>query len=191
MENKGKKVSLQLFEETARNNGYEVFTPDEVASYCKEGIMKSRANELTAEEKEAFVADVMYLQKAVCADEEGKDVIRFYRPKQVEWETAADGTVMKGLEGVYRDTPECGRTKAMKSKQRLQIGTSTLYGSMQRMFSWKSCMVYLTQNGSGKSLAKNLFVHLNGKQRKSDRWTISYRVRFIRMSSKAAAAMQQ
>ena len=32
MENKGKKVSLQLFEETARNNGYEVFTPDEVAS---------------------------------------------------------------------------------------------------------------------------------------------------------------
>lgn len=106
MENKGKKVSLQLFEETARNNGYEVFTPDEVASYYKEGIMKSRANELTAEEKEAFVADVMYLQKAVCADEEGKDVIRFYRPKQVEWETAADGTVMKGLEGVYRDTPE-------------------------------------------------------------------------------------
>ena len=100
MENKGKKVSLQLFEETARNNGYEVFTPDEVASYYKEGIMKSRANELTAEEKEAFVADVMYLQKAVCADEEGKDVIRFYRPKQVEWETAADGTVMKGLEGV-------------------------------------------------------------------------------------------
>ena len=99
MENKGKKVSLQLFEETARNNGYEVFTPDEVASYYKEGIMKSRANELTAEEKEAFVADVMYLQKAVCADEEGKDVIRFYRPKQVEWETAADGTVMKGLEG--------------------------------------------------------------------------------------------
>lgn len=106
MENKGKKVSLQLFEETARNNGYEVFTPDEVASYYKEGIMKSRANELTAEEKEAFVADVMYLQKAVCADEEGKDVIRFYRPKQVEWETAADGTVMKGLEGVYLDTPE-------------------------------------------------------------------------------------
>lgn len=52
------------------------------------------------------MADVMYLQKAVCADEEGKDVIRFYRPKQVEWETAADGTVMKGLEGVYRDTPE-------------------------------------------------------------------------------------
>lgn len=105
MENKGKKVSLQLFEETARNNGYEVFTPDEVASYYKEGIMKSRANELTAEEKEAFVADVMYLQKAVCWDGE-KDVIRYFRKSQVAWEEAEDGTILKGFEGVYLDTPE-------------------------------------------------------------------------------------
>ena len=43
MENKGKKVSLQLFEETARNNGYEVFTPDEVASYYKEGIIDRKS----------------------------------------------------------------------------------------------------------------------------------------------------
>lgn len=106
MENKNKKVSLAMFEETAANNGYEVFTSEEVSSYYKEGLMKSRSGELSDQEKEAFVADVMYLQKAVCSDEQNKDVLRYYRKKQVAWEQAADGTIMKGLEGVYLDTPE-------------------------------------------------------------------------------------
>lgn len=106
MENKNKKVSLAMFEETTANNGYEVFTPEEVSSYYKEGLMKSRSGELSDQEKEAFVADVMYLQKAVCLDEQNKDVLRYYRKKQVAWEQAADGTIMKGLEGVYLDTPE-------------------------------------------------------------------------------------
>lgn len=102
----GKKISLATFEQVAVDNGYEVFTPEEVASYYKEGLMKSRSGELSDQEKEAFIADVMYLQKAVCSDEENKDVLRYYRKKQVAWEQAADGTIMKGLEGVYLDTPE-------------------------------------------------------------------------------------
>lgn len=106
MENKSKKVSLAMFEETAVNNGYEVFTPEEVANYYREGLMKSRSGELSGQEKEAFVADVMYLQKAVCSDEENKNVLRYYRKKQVAWEEAEDGTILKGFEGVYLDTPE-------------------------------------------------------------------------------------
>lgn len=105
MENQ-KKVSLELFEQTARDNGYEVFTPEEVASYYKEGLMKSQANKLSEEAKKEFVADMMYLQKAVCSDAEGKQVIRYFRKEQVDWEKTEDGVILKGIEGVYKDTPE-------------------------------------------------------------------------------------
>lgn len=111
MENKNIKVSLAQFEETAVNNGYEIFTADEVAGYYKEGIMKSRSGELSDNERESFVADIMYLQKAICVDSDGKDAVRYFRKSQVAWEQAEDGTIMKGLEGVYLDTPENRRLK--------------------------------------------------------------------------------
>lgn len=106
MENKGKKVSLQLFEETARNNGYEVFTPEEVAAYYKEGLMKSMVGQMDSANKEEFVSDIMHLQKAVVIDENGKETVRYYRKAQVKWEETANGIILKGLEGVYTDTPE-------------------------------------------------------------------------------------
>lgn len=100
-----KMPTLSQFEQVARDNGYEVFTPEEIASYVKEGIMKSRSNELSELEKENFVSDMMYLQKAVVSDN-GTPVTRYYRKEQVKWEVAEDGTILKGIEGVYLDTPE-------------------------------------------------------------------------------------
>lgn len=105
MEKGKKKVPLELFQETAHSNGYEVFTSDEVASFYKEGMMKSRSGQLSDAEIDEFIAEAMYLQKAVCCDKEGKDVIMYYRPEQVEWEVTDSGTVLKGLEGVFKDTP--------------------------------------------------------------------------------------
>ena len=105
MINKMKMPTLSQFEQVARDNGYEVFTPEEIASYVKEGIMKSRSNELSELEKENFVSDMMYLQKAIVLDN-GTPVTRYYRKEQVKWEVAEDGTILKGIEGVYLDTPE-------------------------------------------------------------------------------------
>lgn len=106
MSKANKIVPIALFEETARNNGYEIFTAEEMADYFKSGIMKSRAGEMTEVERDEFVADTMYIQKAICVGENGKQVTRYYRKEQVAWEVAADGTVLKGIEGTYKDTPE-------------------------------------------------------------------------------------
>ena len=67
-----KKISLATFEQVAADNGYEVFTAEEVAAYYKDGLQKSMKNELTSDEKELFAADIAFLQKAICIDENGK-----------------------------------------------------------------------------------------------------------------------
>lgn len=100
-----KFASLATFEKVAAENGYEVFTAEEIAAYYKDGLRKSINNELTNEEKEIFTADIAFLQKSICHDENGKEVVRYYRPEQVKWEQAEDGTILKGIEGVYLDTP--------------------------------------------------------------------------------------
>lgn len=98
-----KKIArLGLFEQTARENGYEIFTEAEIADYAKEGLMKSQKAEMSPEERDEFVADMMYIQKAICVDDEGKEVIRYYRKAQVNWES----DLMKGIEGTYADTAE-------------------------------------------------------------------------------------
>lgn len=101
-----KIVPVALFEETAQKNGFEVFTAEEMAEYYRNGLMKSRSGEMTDVERDEFVADTMYIQKAICMGEDGKEVTRYYRKEQVAWEVAADGTVLKGIEGTYKDTPE-------------------------------------------------------------------------------------
>ena len=100
------KVTLKAFEQVARNNDYEVFTPEEVAAYYKEGLMKSMAGQMDSANKEEFVSDIMHLQKAVVSDENGKETVRYYRKAQVKWEETANGIILKGLEGVYTDAPE-------------------------------------------------------------------------------------
>ena len=106
-----KKVTLKAFEEVASKNGYEVFTPEEIASYYKEGLAKSINCQMASTEKEEFASDIIGLQKAVVSDENGKETVRYYRKKQVEWETSQDGTILKGIEGIYLDTPENRRLK--------------------------------------------------------------------------------
>ena len=101
-----KKIEVAKFEQVAAANGYEVFTAQQIGEYCKEGLMKSRSGNMTAEERENFTTDMMYLQKAICVDENGKEVIRYYRKQQVKWEETPDGTILKGIEGVYLNTPE-------------------------------------------------------------------------------------
>lgn len=100
-----KKISLATFEQVAADNGYEVFTAEEVAAYYKDGLQKSINNELTPDEKEVFAADIAFLQKAICHDEEGKEVTRYFRPEQVNWEKTEDGVLLKGIAGVFADTP--------------------------------------------------------------------------------------
>lgn len=100
-----KKISLATFEQVAADNGYEVFTAEEVAAYYKDGLQKSMKNELTSDEKELFAADIAFLQKAVCVDENGKEVTRYFRPEQVNWEKTEDGVLLKGIAGVFADTP--------------------------------------------------------------------------------------
>lgn len=106
-----KIVTLKAFEEVASKNGYEVFTAEKVASYYKEGLMKSMSGQMGFTEKEEFASDIIGLQKAVVSDENGKETVRYYRKKQVEWETSQDGTILKGIEGIYLDTPENRRLK--------------------------------------------------------------------------------
>jgi len=99
------KLPLAKFEEVAADNGYEVFTPEEIAAYYKDNLQKSKAGDLSPAEKEIFTADITTLCKAVCVTEDGKEVVRYYRPAQVGWERTEDGTLLKGIEGVYLDTP--------------------------------------------------------------------------------------
>lgn len=109
--NKQKRVSLSQFEEVASKNGYEVFTKEEIADYAKENLLKSQSGRLSQEEKDSFTTDMMFLQKAIVIDDSGKEVTRYYRKEQVAWEKAENGVLMKGLEGVYLDTPENRRLK--------------------------------------------------------------------------------
>ena len=55
------KFPKEKFEQLAAENGYEVFTPDQIASYYREGIQKSMSNEMSEAEKKEFVTDCMYL----------------------------------------------------------------------------------------------------------------------------------
>lgn len=99
------KFSKEKFEQVAAENGYEVFTAEEVASYYKEGIQKSLNEQMSENEKKEFVADCMSLAKAILVDGGGKESTVYYRKSQVNWEKAEDGTIMKGVAGVYADTP--------------------------------------------------------------------------------------
>ena len=101
-----KKILLSTFEKTAADNGYEVFTAEEIASYYREGLQKSMKNELSQAEKNEFATDIAFLQKAVCIDEAGNEVVRYFRKSQVNFDRAEDGSIMKSLKGTYADTPE-------------------------------------------------------------------------------------
>lgn len=99
------KFNKEKFEQVAAENGYEVFTAEDIASYYKDGIQKSLNEQMSENEKKEFVADCMSLAKAVLVDGEGKESTVYYRKSQVNWEKAEDGTIMKGVAGVYADTP--------------------------------------------------------------------------------------
>lgn len=99
------KFSKEKFEQVAAENGYEVFTAEDIASYYKEGIQKSLNEQMSENEKKEFVADCMFLAKAILVDGEGNESTVYYRKSQVNWEKAEDGTIMKGVAGVYADTP--------------------------------------------------------------------------------------
>lgn len=95
----------EKFEQIAAENGYEVFTSEQIASYYKEGIKKSINDQMSEAEKKDFVTDCMYLSKAVLVDKDGTESTVYFRKSQVDWEKAEDGTIMKGVAGVYADTP--------------------------------------------------------------------------------------
>lgn len=99
------KFSKEKFEQVAAENGYEVFTAEDIASYYKDGIQKSLNEQMSENEKKEFIADCMSLAKAILVDGEGKESTVYYRKSQVNWEKAEDGTIMKGVAGVYADTP--------------------------------------------------------------------------------------
>lgn len=99
------KFSKEKFEQVAAENGYEVFTAEDIASYYKDGIQKSLNEQMSENEKKEFIADCMSLAKAILVDDEGKESTVYYRKSQVNWEKAEDGTIMKGVAGVYADTP--------------------------------------------------------------------------------------
>lgn len=99
------KFNKEKFESVVAEHDFEVFSPEEVASFYKEGVMKSAQNELTDDEKKEFVADCMSLSKAIVVDNDGKESLVYFRKSQVNWETSEDGVLMKGVAGVYADTP--------------------------------------------------------------------------------------
>lgn len=99
------KFNKEKFEQVSAENGYEVFTAEDIASYYKDGIQKSLNEQMSENEKKEFIADCMSLAKAILVDGEGKESTVYYRKSQVNWEKAEDGTVMKGVAGVYADTP--------------------------------------------------------------------------------------
>lgn len=106
MDKRTRNISTSEFERVAVQNGYEFFTAEEVASYYREGIQKSMKGELSQAEKDEFVGDIRGLQKAICMDENGNAVTYYYRKSQIKWNVAADGTILKGIAGVYADTAE-------------------------------------------------------------------------------------
>lgn len=95
----------EKFEQIAAENGYEVFTSEQIASYYKEGIQKSMNDQMSESEKKEFITDCMYLSKAVLVDKDGAESTVYFRKSQVDWEKAEDGTIMKGVAGVYANTP--------------------------------------------------------------------------------------
>lgn len=98
------KFQKDQFDQHVANGNYEVFTPEEVAVYYKDGIIKSLNGELQGDEKKEFVADCMSLNKAVLVDGD-KETTVYFRKSVVSWEVAEDGTIMKGIAGVYADVP--------------------------------------------------------------------------------------
>ena len=99
------KFPKEKFEQIAAENGYEVFTPEQIASYYRDGIQKSMKDEMSDGEKKEFITDCMFLSKAVLVDKDGAESTVYFRKSQVDWEKAEDGIIMKGVAGVYADTP--------------------------------------------------------------------------------------
>lgn len=117
MNNKNLTVSLSKFTETAMENGYEILTPKEVSAFYKENISKSISNELSDEEKDEFVANVTYLQKAICIESDGTEVIRYYRKEPIALSMIVDDNdVIKSVSGLYLDTPENKRLNRVGEK---------------------------------------------------------------------------
>lgn len=102
-----KIADLKTFEEVAQNNGYEVFTPNEIAEFSRVQMIKSVNGQMNDNEKLEFVLDMHSLQKAVVLNEKGEEEVRYYRKKQVDFQKSVekDG-IVKSLSGVYTDTPE-------------------------------------------------------------------------------------
>lgn len=90
----------------AVDNGYEVFTEEQIASYAKDFITKSQSNSIFESQKEEFAVEMAGLQKAICLAEDGKETTLYYRKPLVDWKIDDNGIVMKGIAGIYTDTME-------------------------------------------------------------------------------------
>lgn len=101
-----KLVPVEKFMEVALANGYEVFDEAQVAAYAKDFMTKSQAGEVLQEDKAEFAVEMVGLQKAICANEDGSQCTLYYRKPLVDWKVDSNGLVMKGIAGTYTDTPE-------------------------------------------------------------------------------------
>lgn len=110
-------MTRKEFFEQVNKNDWEIYTPDQIASFVKGEVFNKSLSE-----EDRKVAAVVYasLKKQEVINEDMTKSIFYYRESQVEWDKAEDGTLMKARSGVYKDTPTNRRLERVG--QRLTSG---------------------------------------------------------------------
>lgn len=104
-------MSIEDFNKAFNNEGFEVFTQEQVRAFC-EDILKST----DPLEREHGAIDFVSLNRVTVVNEDLSKSVLFWREAQVEWKEESDpDTLMKSKTGYYKDTPE-NRKKGVVGK---------------------------------------------------------------------------
>lgn len=97
------KIKLKDFLKTAVDSGYEVFSPENMAENVRNTLLKSKNNEIDADEAEDFTDLLKSMGKITCVDENEKEVTLYYSKISDE--------ILKARTGRYADTSKNRRLK--------------------------------------------------------------------------------
>ena len=98
------------FEDMLIKGDFEVFSKSQIDNYLNtigSILEKSETTDLEDSEKsqiEIAKSEVASFQKFSVVDDEFNKSLRFIRPRQIEWDTAPNGDILKGQSGTYKET---------------------------------------------------------------------------------------
>ena len=111
LKNSATPIYHKDFTEMVNINDLEVFEKSQVDHYINQLgsiLEKSESSELTKEDKgveNLIKSELNSLSPYLVKSDDNTDVLMFVRKKQVEWDKDEEGNLMKGVCGIYLDTP--------------------------------------------------------------------------------------